>query len=223
VKITVVSSLYGAYDAPMAPVEQDTACDWVMVTDRPPLIRGHPHPWPWKVIEEPRPDLHPRLAAKVAKCRPDLYTDADVTVWVDAHFRIIHPGFVSWAVRSLGRAHLAQLAHPTRRSLTTEAALSQTLPKYRGMALVAQAAHYLEAGYPDTWGLWAAGLIVRRTSPQIQQFGDAWLAEQIRWTVQDQLSEPPLLYWHGLDVATLPGPLIGHWGFELGVHADGTR
>ena len=62
-----------------------------------------------------------------------------------------------------------------------------------------------------------------RTSPATVRFGDAWLAEQVRWTVQDQVSEPPLLWAHGLEVATLPGPLVGHWAFVLRTHVDGTR
>jgi hypothetical protein len=217
VRVAVVSSLYGGYDQPASPASQDMACDWVLVTDREVDC------WPWKTVVEPRPGVSPRLAAKVAKCRPDLYApNADLTIWVDAHVRIIHPGFVSWMVRGLGRAQVAQLAHPQRRSLTTEAALSASLSKYGGLPLAAQVAHYLEGGYPDGWGLWAAGLIVRRTSPEVRAFGDAWLAEQVRWTIQDQLSEPPLLWRMGLEVATLPGPLIGHWAFTLARHADGT-
>jgi hypothetical protein len=220
--IAVLSSIYGAYDQLVAPVPQDIDCDWILVTDRWPEINGE-HPWPWKVIEEPRPGLHPRLAAKVAKCRPDHYTDADVTVWVDGHVRITHPGFVAWAVGGLGAADVAQLRHPFHRRLSEEVALSATLPKYAGLPVAEQAAHYLECGYPDGWGLWAAGIIVRRSSPAVAAFGDAWLGEQVRWTPQDQLSEPPLLYWSGLAPADLAGPLVGHWAFQLGTHADGTR
>lgn len=216
-RIAVVTSIMGGYDQPVAPVTQDVECDWICVTDREVDC------WPWKTVVEPRPHLPPRLAAKVAKCRPDVYTDAAVTVWVDGHIRITHPGFVSWAVGSLGRANLAQLRHPQRQRLTDEDVLSATLPKYAGQPLHAQTASYLARGYPDDWGLWAAGLIVRRTSPAVAAFGDAWLGEQVRWTLQDQLSEPPLLYWSGLEIADLPGPLIGHWAFDLGVHADGTR
>lgn len=221
-RVAVVTSCYGGYDRLAAPVSQDVDCEWVLVTDRPPEIDPS-RPWPWKVVEEPRPQLHPRLAAKVAKCRPDHYADAEVTVWVDGHFRITHPGFVSWAVRGLGRAHLAQLRHPSRRLLSDEAELSARLPKYAGQPVIAQARHYLERGYPDGFGLWACGLVVRRDSAAVRAFGDAWLAEQVRWTVQDQVSHGPLVWAQHLEVADLPGPLVGHWAFDLGVHADGTR
>lgn len=215
--ITVLTSIYGDYDPPAPPIPQDVACDWVLVTDQPVDC------WPWKTIVEPRPGLHPRLAAKVAKCRPDHYTDAEMTVWVDGHVRIIHPGFVDWATAPLLRgADLAQLRHPQRQRLADEAALSATLPKYQGLPVAEQVASYLERGFPDGWGLWAAGIIARRTTPAVQALGDAWLAEQVRWSVQDQLSEAPLLYWAKLKVADLGGPLVGHWAFGLSRHKDGS-
>lgn len=214
--VAIVSSVYGGYDQPAAPVTQDIDCEFILVTDREGAG------WPWEVILEPRPGLHPRLAAKVAKCRPDHYTDAEATVWVDGHLHITSPGFARWATAPLSHADLAQLAHPQRRSLLEEAALSATLAKYRGLPVGAQIASYLQRGYPESWGLWATGLIARRTSPAVKAFGDGWLAEQVRWTVQDQLSEPPLLYWSDLAIATLDGPLLGHPMFDLGIHADGT-
>lgn len=215
-RVAVVSSLYGGYDQPTPPAPQDLGCEWLLVADR-----EYDCP-PWKTIVEPRPTLPPRLAAKVAKCRPDHYTDAEATIWVDGHVRITHPSFARWATAPLEHADLAQLRHPHRQSLLEEAALSATLPKYAGQPLAAQVASYLQRGYPDSWGLWAAGIIARRTSPQIRAFGDAWLGEQVRWTLQDQLSEPPLLYWSDLELAELDGPLLGHSLFSLTRHADGT-
>jgi hypothetical protein len=215
--IAVITSIYGGYDQPAAPAPQDVDCDWLLVTDRQADC------WPWKTIVEPRPGLHPRLAAKVAKCRPDWYTDADITIWVDGHVRIGHPGFVGWAAGSLGHASVAQLRHPQRQRIAEEAALSARLPKYAGQPVAAQAAHYLEGGFPDGWGLWAAGIIVRRTSPAVRVLGDGWLAEQARWSLQDQVSEAPLLWRSGVEIADLPGPLVGHWAFTLDRHADGSR
>lgn len=217
--IAVVSSVYGGYDLPAAPVAQDVEAEFILVTDQPPADPG-----PWKVIEEPRPQLHPRLAAKVAKCRPDRYSDAEMTVWVDGHVQITSPSFVRWATTPLQRqrAVLAQLPHPQRRRIADEAHLSARLPKYQGLPALAQVASYLEAGFPDGWGLWATGIIARRTTRDVQAFGDAWLAEQVRWTYQDQLSEAPLLWRAGLRPADLPGTLVGHWAFRLAHHSDGS-
>lgn len=210
--IAVVSSVYGGYDIPVSPVRQDVECDWILVSDRD--YDCHP----WKVVVEPRPQLHPRLAAKVAKCRPDLYTDADITIWVDASFAITSPGFVSWCVEQLGDGEVAQIPHPQRRHITDEARVSATLPKYGGLPVVEQAASYVAQGYPDGWGLWATGLIVYRGK---SRFGDAWLTEQMRFTYQDQLSEAPVLHRMGIRPVDMnPAVLFGHPHFGLRAHRD---
>jgi rhodanese-related sulfurtransferase len=211
VKIAVVSSMYGSYDQPVAHVPQDTRCEFVLVTDRKTDYDG-------RVVVEPRPQLHPRLAAKLAKCRPDLYSDADVWVWVDASIRILSSDFVSWCVKSVGDLPLAQCRHPQRQSIAAEAGVSAGMAKYRSLPVHEQVASYLAAGYPDDWGLWATGVIVYRREGLV--CGDAWLREQMRWTYQDQLSQPPLLYREGLRPVDLDGGIWGNPRFEIRGHRD---
>ena len=53
--------------------------------------------------------VHPRLAAKVAKCSPWEYTDVDVDVaiWIDGCVEIHTADFVSWCLDFLGDGVLA--------------------------------------------------------------------------------------------------------------------
>lgn len=209
--VAVISSLYGAYDQPASPVPQTVDAEWVMVTDQPAA------PDPWQVITEPRPGAHPRLAAKTAKCRPDLYSDAEILIWIDASFQITSPDFVAWCVDQLGDAPIAQIRHPVRQSITDEAHASARMCKYDGLPLLPQVHHYVNGGHPDDWGLWATGLIVYRRNTCLI-LGDSWLAEQVRWTYQDQLSEPVLLRQFGITPRDLPGPLWEHPMFRIRPH-----
>lgn len=211
--VTVITSLYGDYDIPLAPPPQTVVADYLMVTDREHEVDG------WKQITEPRTHMHPRMAAKVAKCRPDLYTDAEFTVWVDASFWIKQSGFIAWCLDHLGSGDIAQIVHPERVSIVDEADVSEHMGKYAGHTVLRQAHHYVESGFPDPWGLWATGLIVRRNTARLAVFGDAWLREQQRWTYQDQVSEPFVLWDHGLTVSELPGPLWEHEMFMVRPHA----
>ncbi|HWD45899.1 MAG TPA: hypothetical protein VHM23_19675 [Actinomycetota bacterium] len=214
-RVAVLSSLYGDFDQVMAPVAQTVDADWILVSDR-----DH-NCWPWKVVVEPRSQLHPRLAAKVAKCRPDLYATADAYVWVDAGLRIGAPDFLAWCLDTLGDlsvVKLAQVPHPQRTSIADEAQVSSGIAKYAGLPVVEQARHYLEGGFPDGWGLWATGLIAYRNGPWLGRFGNAWLAEQVRWTYQDQLSQAPLLYDAGLRPVDLDGGLWGNPRFGVTGH-----
>jgi hypothetical protein len=196
-KVAVVSAIYGGYDHPKAPVPQDHPCEFVLVTDDPTPVDG------WQVVYEPRPQLHPRLAAKVPKCRPDLYADADAYLWVDGSIEITSPGFVTACVGHLEVGPVAQFPHPLRSSIAAEAEASMAMAKYHGLPVREQAAHYIKSGYPDGWGLWETGIIARRRDGL--GFGADWLTEQVRWTYQDQVSQAPVMWAAGVRPIDLPG------------------
>jgi hypothetical protein len=210
--VAVISSIFGGYDQPLAPVAQDMPCDWVMVTDQPLQCE------PWKVVVEPRPQLHPRLAAKVAKANPEQYSDADVLIWVDGNLRIESPDFVRWCVDSLGDEDLAQHHSVERASLLAEASVASGMPKYDGLPVWEQARHYIADGHPVDWGVWWTGLMVR--AADCPAFGDAWLAEMVRWTYEDQISEPYVLLRAGLRPADIPIDWQGNKRFSLLGHRD---
>jgi len=197
--VAVVSSVYGGFDNVGRP-DPSEADDWILVAGEP--VDAPP---PWRVIVEPRPHMVNRLAAKVAKCRPDRYTDADVVVWMDGAARPRE----GWRDVLCGPvAPIVQWVHPERDSIVAEATVSAQMGKYGGQAVEAQAASYVADGHPDDWGLWAAGVIVYRPRLfNLPAFGDAWLSEQIRWSYQDQISEPYVLRRHGLRPEPLPGGL----------------
>jgi len=214
VKIAIISSVYGGYDQPAPMPEQDVESERVLVADRPY------DDWLGRVVVEPRPQLHPRLAAKVAKCRPDLYADADAYIWVDASFQVTTPDFASWAVSHLQQGLIAQIVHPARTRIRDEAEVSAHMTKYAGLPVREQAAHYIAQGYPDGWGLWATGLIVYRGGSVMREFGDVWLREQLRWTYQDQLSEAPVLHALGLKPVPIGGDLYRSGRFVIRNHRD---
>lgn len=211
--VAVISSVYGGYDVPAAPAfDQTVDAEYVLVTDTPVDCP------PWRTVIEPRPSVHPRFAAKVAKARPDLYSEADTLIWVDASFQIIDPCFVEWAAGMPGP--LAQIVHPERSSLEAEADVSAMMAKYEGLPVRQQVRHYRKGGYPDEWGLWATGFIVYQRGGWLPHFGNAWLAEQARWSYQDQLSEPPVLWSLGLRPHSICEPLWGNRRFAIRAHAS---
>jgi hypothetical protein len=209
--VTIISSVYGNYDTPEY-VPQTVDVDWVLVTDGQTDVDPA-----WRQIIEPRPHMHPRLAAKVAKCRPDLYTESDVTIWVDASI-VVRPRFAQWILDELGDHPIAQIPHPQRTSIVDEAEVSAGMVKYQGQPVREQAAHYTRQGHQPSWGLWATGLIARHRTSPLQTLGDRWLTEQLRWTYQDQLSQPYVLHWSGIRPHDLTGGLWHHPHFTVRSH-----
>ncbi len=216
VKVAVVSSVYGEYDAPAVPVEQIMPVEYVLVTDR------EYEAGPWKVVVEPRPQLHPRLAAKVAKCRPDLYADADIYIWLDASVDINSPTCVTNLIAQLRDAPLAQFRHHSNHTLRIEMRVAGGMPKYQGLPIRRQGDHYISEGFDGNSVLWETGCIVyRRDTPSI--LGPAWLAEQVRWTYEDQISEAPVLRRLGLQpIDLVGGNVYGNPFFSVRQHGKDT-
>ena len=204
--VAVVTCTLGGYDAPLGLPDQTVPFEHVFISDE------FGSPW------EGHRDAHPRLLAKVPKCRPDLYTDADVNVWVDGSFRVKSPMFVAWCVEQLGSADLAMFRHPHRTGIVDEAEVSAPMTKYQGHPVKNQAVSYIARGFQGTSGLWATGLIVSRPTERIRQLGAAWLLELLRWSWQDQISLPPLLEQFGIEPVALDGPLVGHHLFDIRAH-----
>jgi len=208
-RVAWVSSVYGGYDAPAAPASQDTDAEYVLVTDRPCECP------PWRVVVEPRPQLHPRLAAKFAKCRPDLYADADVYIWTDANVRVADTGFVAWCLKELGTAEIAISRHPDAPTIRGDMEMAMTQPRFSPLPMREQVAHYAADGFPEQFGNWWTGMMIRQGRAAEPQFGDAWLTEMIRWTNHDQICLPYVLWRAGIRPADLPpGWLQGRFGFS---------
>lgn len=219
--VAVLSSIYGTYDRPIAQLPQTIEAEWILVTDTLVETPG------WDVVVEPRPHMHPRLAAKVAKCLPWHYTDADTVVWLDGACRLLRPDSLEQILEAAGGHPLSQIRHPWRDCIYDEADASREMLKYQGQPVDAQVSAYRSAGHREHWGLWATGLIVRSdgrnngmAKAMNMDFGRRWLAEQVRWTYQDQLSEPPLLAAGVLKVHDLPFALHGSGLFEWLNHRD---
>lgn len=212
--IAVVSAIFGVYDEPCF-TAQTVPCRHVMVTDdRLSAPAG------WEHHQHKIGGLHPRLAGKFPKCRPWEYADAEIYVWIDGSI-LPQPGLVAQMVADLGDGEAAFHPHPDRQAITAEALVSSQMHKYpEWMDVRRQAQSYVDAGHPDSWGLYAAGLYIWRNTTQIRQAGQMWLDEILRWSHQDQISLPVVLRRAGVDVRPLTGGLRGNPLFKIRRHAD---
>lgn len=212
--VAVVSAIFGAYDEPCF-VEQTVDCRYVMVTDdRLSAPAG------WEHHQVKVGGVHSRLAGKFAKCRPWEFADADIFVWLDGSI-LPQPDLVERMIADLGDGDVAFHPHPDRASITSEALVSCQMHKYpEWMDVQGQAKSYVDAGHPDNWGLWAAGLFIWRDCLPVRQMGQMWLDEILRWSYQDQLALPVVLRRSGVDVRSLSGGLRGNPLFKIRRHAD---
>lgn len=190
--VGLVTACFGGYDrVHPPPLGLDDA---VLVTDGegmdsyPTGYRLHHVP--------PEPAVPPRRAAKEPKVRPDLHSDAEWLIWADANLAVKEP-VLPWAGHPPYGA-LVAFEHPWITSPQEEAewALAHEAAKYEGQDLRAQAAAY--ADRPRTAHVWAGLLAAHRDT--WARFGDAWLAEIDKWSLEDQISLPVVLAEHDISV-----------------------
>lgn len=189
-RVALVTACYGNYDPVRALPDNHNFDDAVLVTDSREPVTG------WRVHYEPR-DEHPRLAAKRPKMMPWLYTDCDAAVWLDASFEITGD-LSAWVRPILEMEDFVAWGHPEGRvDFADEAAVCWDWPKYADYDLRGQVEAYKADGMPRNWGLFAAGMLGWRFTDEAMAVGRWWYGQQVRWSVQDQVSLPYVLWVKG--------------------------
>lgn len=187
--LAVITAIFGDFDE-LRPLPPDHGfADAVCITDNTQLRADG-----WRMIVQPGAQ-HPRLAAKRPKMVPWLYTRHSTSVWIDGAFEIVDKRFAAFAADHLRQYDFVVWQHPEPRNcLFQEATYCQDWPKYCGDPIREQVASYRAAGMPEGFGLWAAGTVGMRHTADAKGFGWAWLDECHRWSIQDQISLPFLLW-----------------------------
>lgn len=208
--LAAISANYGRHDTVKPAPQGFDEC--ILVTDD---LATAAQAWRrgWRPVRHRLLGLDARTAAKIPKCRPDWFTDCEKSVWLDASVHVHDEALAQLAREMLDRDDFIVSVHPesvdgptwtARNCVLEEAVFCSGRPKTAGLPVVAQAEHYLELGMPPRWGLWAAGIIGRRHTSRVKELGSAWLLEQQRWTVRDQISLPYLLWARDWRPATWP-------------------
>lgn len=209
--IAIITANYDNYDTIKPVIEQSGAkVEWVAVTDDYNLVKGGPHSYEGYTLHyQPRENLHPNRAAKFPKMKPQEYTNADKSVWIDASFRVTSSTFAIDILDILEETDIAQFEHPWRDCIFDEAEETLKLARYADVHDLVnfQIDTYLNppVSHPRHWGLWATGIIARNHTSVVNDFGRDWLFDNLNFSYQDQISHPPTLRYHNLRPFALPG------------------
>jgi hypothetical protein len=231
-RVCVYTAIYGGYDDVHPPAPQSVPTDFFCYTDAAPAAYGL-----WRTIRDRRlPDLHPRTRAKWFKTHPHvlfprgrpplaaldprfLWRRYDATIWIDGSIRVTSKDFARDLAGCLGPDGIACFRHPQRDCIYEEAEKSLRWAKYRSLPIREQVEHYRREGFPAHRGLMAGGVIVRATrAPHLPEIDEAWWQENLRWTWQDQLSLPVVLWRQNRKIAWIPGDLWKNPWFEWVPH-----
>lgn len=198
--VKIVTANFGGFDRLRPQAEQDIPVEWVAYADRP---QDAPDPWQL-VIEKPRFKDFCR-SAKVFKCLPD----RQPYIWIDANMEVTSPSFAREALAACNQG-IAVYPHPRRDCIYAEAEASLGAEgqngKYADQPIAEQMASYLAGGHPNNGGLYACGVVAWDGADP--KFGPYWMAECVRWSIQDQLSFPVVCRRLGVNPGTFDHPQI---------------
>lgn len=191
----------------------------VCFSDRPRAPNG------WRVKVVTPTYNHPRLDSKWYRMMPHLeLRQYDLTIWVDATFQLGNVrSFVDMCLETLRSDKSdgygsALFQDPECLDIYHEAAFSinRWPNKYPAHVINAQVNHYRAEGLPNPHKMYGGGIHVRDNRVEwVRRMNLLWFTECIRWSHQDQISLPYVLWKMGKTCATIPGYLYEgkdwHW------------
>lgn len=138
--------------------------------------------------------ISPVMNAKVYKILPHLFLEDEITIWVDGNIYPLETP--EWMVENwLGKADMAVFRHYKSKNLDWELKwIKYKFNRRSPISLEAeeQVKHYEPLKIKEE-ELGMGGLIIRRNTPEVARFNEAWWAEICRWGQRDQLSLPVAL------------------------------
>lgn len=215
-RIVVYTAIFGGYDR-LKPQPEIPGVDYVCFTDDPSVEAP-----PWTVVVERPRYPHPRMSAKHYKLFPHrVLPQHPLTVWVDGSVAIKRPDFPEVFLSHVNESGMALFPHPDRDSIYDEAEVSMAMRKYDGQPILEQVAHYRAKGYPAKNGLWACTVLARDArNARLRRLHRRWMRHNRRWSYQDQLSLPFLLWKMGIEPGVFPYNLWDNEWFDWQHHTS---
>jgi hypothetical protein len=212
----VISCVFNDYDlVPPVPSGFDEA---ILVTDK--KVQSE---WKNVVLKN---DLGAIYKTKLVKMRPDLFTEAKYSVYVDANFRDFNDWLFTDFFLKLGTNEIILFKHPERNNVESEVNVSMKIPKYQHYDLSGQLRYLQSCGFKDDFGLFAGGIIGRVHNENVKSFGNEWLAQNLLYSPQDQVCLPYLLQKYEIKHTTVNEDLWGgpfSWVKHLEPREKGNR
>ncbi len=129
----------------------------------------------------------PRRNSRVPKLLIHKFANTEYSIWIDGNIKLlISPEEL--IKRYLKNHDIAVFRHPVRNCIYKEAIECAKRGLDNVETIIEQAKSYEIEGYPKEKGLGECMMILRRHTPQIESFNNAWWTEYTRFSVRDQIS-----------------------------------
>ena len=190
--ITVVTSVTKGKDHLIETHKKDGA-KFVAFTDKPMKSKL------WDVKPAYDRFTDPRRNSRIHKILIHQYVDTEYSIWVDGNIELLMSP--QELVDTFMKDHdIMFFEHIGRKCLYEEAVECAVRKLDDPETIIAQAKTYEDAGFVKDKGLYVGNFIIRRHTPKVEAFNNAWWSEYCRHSVRDQISLPYVIDKVGIRV-----------------------
>lgn len=140
-----------------------------------------------------------RRNSRIHKILIHQYIDTEYSIWVDGNIELVSPPEVL-IERYLKDNDIFFFDHEGRDCLYDEAIECAHRQLDTPENIIEQAKAYEDAGFAKHKGLFIGHFIIRRHTPKVEAFNNAWWSEYCRYSVRDQIALPVALDKTGLRI-----------------------
>jgi hypothetical protein len=175
----------------------------------------------WRSYPIHRGFADPTRNAKIHKILSHRYLPtAEYTLWIDGSVTIAAARSLQHLIDAcLAECDLAVFSHRYRTCVYQEASVCLERRLDAPEVIWQQICRYTADGFPANAGLGECSVILRRQTPAVRAFNEAWWEEIANGSRRDQLSFDYVARKHGLRYATFPGTIADNPWFRRGPHA----
>jgi hypothetical protein len=219
-KIAIITSIYGNYDNAKSQdnVYDSDSIDWYCFTDNAGIKLSKK----WKIITTPyhsvinsdylqyknyynnidTDNTRNMMCAKYYKIQAhkiDFLKKYDYYVWIDGSI-FLRDAFIK-NINTLIKNdyNLIHFKHSVRDNIKDELSASMYV-KYENQNLKYQYSQYIKDGFEDKSGLFENTIFIRKNVSKINALFDLWWVHNLKYSFQDQISYPYVLWKSGITV-----------------------
>jgi len=165
----------------------------------------------------------PRRNSRIHKILVHHYVNTEYSLWLDANIALRVP-VQKLIDEYLQDCDLAVFKHPERDCLYDEAMIAAVNYLDDPEVIIEQVKGYEDNGFAKHKGLAECNMILRRHTPKIEAFNNAWWSEYCRHSVRDQISFMYVADKVGLKFKFItPAARWGNKMFDFRNHLDNKR
>lgn len=222
-KLALYTVVTAGYDTVAPPEYETPGVPHLCFTDEPARV-----PAPWIPVPLPRRAWSEARVSRYVKMHPHLLDELrgfDATLYVDGSIDLVGDIREFVGPHLHGSGDVFMFDHPHRASTFAEAIAVAEHGHEWIWSVATQVRRYYRNGFPDTAGLYAGGVILRRNCESWQPLMQRWWREYLSGCNRDQLALGYAAWVTGVELRSLgaPDPFLENRYFRLGPHRASTR